>query len=139
MINLTALCLKKRDALLSVLLYIFMGIIGLPVFSGGTAGLSKLLSPVGGYYFSFAVAVFLMSRFKGRTPDLKKYLTVTLFIGIPVEHIFAVGFMCIISKTDLWAAFTAVSLPFIVGDIIKAFASSVIAVPLNKALRANRY
>lgn len=116
-----------------------MGIIGLPVFSGGTAGLSKLVSPVGGYYFSFAVAVFLMSHFKGRTPDLKKYLTVTLFIGIPVEHIFAVGFMSIISKTDLWTAFTAVSLPFIVGDIIKAFASSVIAVPLNKALRANRY
>ena len=138
-INLTALCLKKRDALLSVLLYLFMGAVGLPVFSGGTAGLSKLLSPVGGYYFGFAAAVFLMSCFKGNSPDIRRYLAVTIFIGIPVEHIFAVIFMSIISHTSLWSAFTAVSLPFIIGDIIKAFASSVIAVPLNKALRNARY
>ena len=116
-----------------------MGAVGLPVFSGGTAGLSKLLSPVGGYYFGFAAAVFLMSSFKGKTPDIRRYLAVTILIGIPVEHIFATLFMSITTSCSFWSAFTAVSLPFIPGDIIKAFASSVIAVPLNRALRANRY
>lgn len=134
-INLTALCLKKHQSLLSVGLYLLMGIIGIPVFAGGTAGLSKLLSPVGGYYFGFLAAVFLMSCLKGKKPDIKRYLAVTLFVGIPTEHIFAVLFMSITTSTALLPSFMSISLPFLAGDILKAVASSFIAVQLNKALK----
>ena len=133
-INLTALCLKKKEAVLSVVLYLFMGIIGLPVFSGGSSGVSKLVSPVGGYYFGFLACVFLISLLKGKTPDMKRYLFLTVFIGITVQHIFATVFMSIITSSGLWQSFLIISLPFIPGDILKAVASAVIAVPLNKAL-----
>ncbi len=134
-INITALCLKKNEALISISLYLFMGAIGLPVFSGGTSGLSKLLSPVGGYYFGFLLAVFLMSRFKGNKIQFKRYLAVTVLIGIPVEHIFAVLFMSLISSSGLLTSFLTVSLPFLIGDIIKAVTSAFIAVSLNKAIK----
>lgn len=132
-VNLSALCLKRKEALLSVLLWLFMGAVGLPVFSGAS-GLSRLLSPAGGYYIGFAVAVFLISSLKGRKPELKRYMLLTVLVGIPAEHICAVLFMCLTTKSSVSASFMSISLPFIAADVIKAVASAVIAVPLNKAI-----
>ena len=50
--------LGKRDGAFSQLAYLSIGLFGLPVFSGGGFGLSKLLGPTGGYLFSFPVAAF---------------------------------------------------------------------------------
>lgn len=133
-INLTALCLKKRDAVLSVLLYVFMGAVGLPVFSGGTSGISRLLSPVGGYYFGFILAVFLMSHFRGKHLNLRRYLAVTVLIGIPAEHITAVLFMSAVTSSSLTSSFVSISLPFIIGDLLKAVASCFVALQINKSL-----
>lgn len=132
-VNLSALCLKRREALLSVLLWLLMGAIGLPVFAGAS-GLTRLLSPAGGYYIGFAVAVFLMGSLRGREPELRSYILLTVLVGIPAEHICAVAFMSLTTGSSLGACFMSISLPFIITDIIKAVASAVIAVPLNKAL-----
>lgn len=132
-VNLTALCLKRNEALLSVLLWLFMGAIGLPVFSGAS-GLSRLTSPAGGYYIGFVIAVFLISSFKGKIPELKRYILLTVLLGIPSEHICAVFFMSLTTGTSVGTCFMSISLPFIATDIIKAIASAVIAVPLNKAI-----
>lgn len=132
-INLTALCLKRKEALAAVLLWLFLGAIGLPVFSGAT-GITRLLSPAGGYYPGFVLAVFLISTFKGKTPGLKRYILLTVLVAIPAEHICAVIFMSIFTKTPPGACFMSISLPFIATDAVKAVASAVIAVPLNKAL-----
>ena len=133
-ISLTALCLKKHNGVLSVVLYVFMGAVGLPVFSGGSSGLSKLLSPVGGYYFGFIIAAFLISHFKGNTSDLRQYLAVTVLIGIPAEHITAVLFMSAVTSSSPVSSFMSISLPFLAGDLIKAVAAAFIAVQINKSL-----
>lgn len=133
-VNLIALCLKPKQTLYSTGLYLLMGIIGLPVFSGGTAGLSKLISPVGGYYFGFVISAFLMSLLKGKKADFKKFCALTIFVGLPIEHLCAIIMMCIIGNVGLLTAFESISLPFLPGDIIKCFASAAIAVPLCKAV-----
>ena len=69
-VNLTALCLKPKQTLYATGLYLLMGISGLPVFSGGTAGISKLLSPVGGYYFGFVAAGLAISLLKGKKQEI---------------------------------------------------------------------
>jgi biotin transport system substrate-specific component len=50
--------LGKRGAAVSMSLYLILGIIGLPVFSGGAFGLAKILGPTGGYLLSFPIAAF---------------------------------------------------------------------------------
>lgn len=112
-----------------------MGLVGLPVFPGGTSGLSRLLSPVGGYYIGFLAAAFLISRFKGKSPSFKRYATTAVFIGIPAEHICAVLFMCVYSHCSPYSAFMSLSLPFLAGDIIKAVAAAFVAVPLAKTVK----
>ena len=53
MVNLIGLILKPKSAALTILMYLCMGMIGLPVFSGGSAGIGKLIGPTGGFYFGF--------------------------------------------------------------------------------------
>jgi biotin transport system substrate-specific component len=56
---LSGLFLGSRWALTSQLTYIFMGLAGLPVFSGFKNGITALPGPSGGYIIGFAVAAFV--------------------------------------------------------------------------------
>ncbi len=131
-INLTALLLSPAQGFLTVGLWLLMGAVGLPVFSGG-GGIGKLLGVTGGFYWGFLVAVPLMSRLKGKEICFKRYL-LSLVAGLVIEHIFAVAFMCFHNGDNLLSAFLSISLPFIAGDVLKCLFSAFAAVKLNKVI-----
>lgn len=54
---LTALCLPFGHALLAMLLYVGLGVAGLPIFAGGASGVEVLQGPSGGYLVGFVAAV----------------------------------------------------------------------------------
>lgn len=135
MVNVIGLILKPKEAGITVLVYLLMGLIGLPVFSAGTSGPGKLFGPTGGFYFGFLVAVILISCLKGKKISFARYCIVTIAVGIPIQHTFAILFMCIHNGWNLEAAFLTVSLPFLIGDVVKCFMASTIAVALNRVLK----
>ena len=47
---------------LSMILYIVVGALGLPVFAGGGSGIGALLGPTGGYLFSYFIAAFVIGK-----------------------------------------------------------------------------
>lgn len=65
-VNLIGLILPPLSAACTLITYLIMGLIGLPVFSGGTSGPGKLFGPTGGFYFGFLVAVIVISLLKGK-------------------------------------------------------------------------
>ena len=133
-VNLIALTLKPVQSFYCIGVYLVMGALGLPVFSAGTSGIGKLFGPTGGFYFGFLLSAIAMSMLKGKTPNFKRYAVITLLIGIPLQHICAVIMMCIHNGFDVTAAFKSVSLPFLLGDVIKGVASALIAVKMNKVI-----
>lgn len=59
-VNLTGYVLNTKQAFMTMLVYILVGLAGVPVFTGGTAGPGKLFGPTGGYIIGFLfTAVFL--------------------------------------------------------------------------------
>lgn len=137
MVNLIGLLLNPGQAAWCVLIYLMMGLVGLPVFSGGTSGAGKLFGPTGGFYFGFLAAVVVISLLKGRKIHTVRYALVTIFAGIPIQHFFAVLFMCFHNGYNIRAAVMTVSLPFLPGDIVKCVTASFLAAALNKALAVN--
>lgn len=135
MVNVIALILTPGQALATIGGYLIMGALGLPVFSGGTGGAGKLFGPTGGYYFGFLVAVVAISLLKGKTPDVKRYILVTTLAGVPLMHLCAVIMMCFHNGFDLAAAFVSISLPFILGDVIKAAGASFLAISLIRVTK----
>ena len=129
-INLTALILSPWQGFITVALWILMGAVGLPVFSGG-GGMGRLFGVTGGFYWGFLIAVPVMSLLKGERISFRRYF-LALMAGVLIEHASAVAVMCIHNGGDILAAVSSVSLPFLVGDILKCLLSAFIAVKLKK-------
>lgn len=132
-VNLTALILTCRQSIYTIIIYLLMGLIGLPVFAGGSAGADKLFGLTGGFYFGFLFSVIAINLLKGDGKFLR-YFLVTVGVGIPIQHFLAIIFMCFYNGFNLKLAVMTVSLPFLVTDIIKCAIASLLAISLNKAL-----
>lgn len=138
MVNVIGLTQKPKQAAWCVLIYLMMGLLGLPVFSGGTSGAGKLFGPTGGFYFGFLTAVVVISFLKGRKIRVGRYILVTILAGIPIQHFFAVLFMYAHNGHHIRAAVMTVSLPFLFGDMVKCVMASFLAAAMNKVLVRNR-
>lgn len=137
-VGLTALILSPGQCAWAMVLYISMGAIGLPVFSGGTAGLGKLLGPTGGFYFGFLLSAVAVSAIKGKKPDFLRYTAVLTFFAIPLQHLCAIIVMCLHNGGDIKSAFIGISAPFISGDIIKAIVTGYLGAKLNRIMSFKR-
>lgn len=134
-INLISLILKPKQATIVVLMYIILGAFGLPVFSGGGSGFGKLFGPTGGFIAGFLVIAPLISYLKGEGNKYIRYLSVTIFIGMPILYVLGAGYFSIVQKTNIASALSLTVFPFIIADLFKCFLSSYIAVILNRVLK----
>lgn len=141
MVMLTALILKPLYSVISLLLYVLLGVVGLPVFSGAKSGIGTILSPTGGFIIGFVLAAFLVSLLKGVLGrklggklTVVRYIIVTVIIGIPVMYIPGIALYMVYTGADLVSAIVTLTSVFILLDIAKCVIASLIAVPLSKAL-----
>ena len=76
-VNLIGLLIAPQDTILVMASWLLLGLCGVPVFSGGSAGPGKLLGPSGGYYIGFLVVAFLISLI---LPEMEKCCIQTAFL-----------------------------------------------------------
>ncbi len=121
------LMLGPVKGLFSVLVYLFIGLIGLPVFTGG-GGLGAMLGPTGGFLFGLIPAVVvtgLFSNLAGIPEEGKPKARSAILMGVGVLLgtlcIYAVGLPWLkYSRSMTWTTTLVAGLyPFIIGDILK--------------------
>lgn len=125
-ILISAVILGTKRSFVSALIYIALGAVGLPVFSGGKGGLGIIFSPTGGYVWGFLVAVLvvgIMSR--NRTKSVPKNFFVMLLGAVIIDVCGSVQF-ALVSNTTFLKALLLTAIPFIPTDIIKALLSSIL-------------
>ena len=126
------LLIGGKRGIMSILTYIVMGAVGLPVFSGFTGGMGSLLGKTGGYILGFlltGVIYFLFTKF------LSEKLLVeilALVLGLLVCYAFGTGWFMYIYMRDTGAVGLATVLswcvfPFIIPDLVKMAVAFVIA------------
>ncbi|MDD8048328.1 MAG: biotin transporter BioY [Thomasclavelia sp.] len=125
-VYLIALCLSPLDATISTMLYIVLGAIGLPVFSGFNGGLSSLIGPAGGFIFSFPIMALVISLMVKYKDDIKTNV-ISLIVGTGVTYFIGSIWFMFITKSSIVVTLTACVLPFIIGDSLKIFISIIIA------------
>ena len=123
--------LGSRLGVLSVIAYISEGLIGLPVFAGGTAGFLYLLGPTGGYLIGFIPAVYLVGYLaeKGWT---NKFTTtfITMIICTVIIFIFGISWLAVTAGFK-----TALSIglyPYLPGAAVKIILATVIIYSINR-------
>lgn len=129
-VNLVAFLLPPKQACIAMVSYLFIGLIGVPVFTGGTAGPGKLFGPTGGYIIGFAVAATLISWLKGKKYDFKRFSLVSIVVGMPVMYILGAIQLQFLTGMPWSAVLVSGVLPFIPLDIVKCFGAAALARPV---------
>jgi biotin transport system substrate-specific component len=126
-----AALLGSRRGALCVLTYLAEGLVGLPVFAQGKAGLAAFLGPTGGYLVGFVLAAWLVGTLSERTWDRRVPTTIAAMVLGNVV-IYACGLAWLLCLTHILArplagGILAVGLyPFILGDILKIAVAAVL-------------
>lgn len=126
-IMLAGCLLTTTQSALSVTVFLFLGAIGVPVFSKGSAGIQVIIGPTGGYLIGFLVGVIVISILKGKNNSLLRYSFANLVGGIIVVYIFGVLWLSFSTGMTPLQAFTVGALKFIPADIAKLIIASLIA------------
>lgn len=124
------------DGTITVCLYILLGALGLPVFSGFIGGPARLLGPTGGYLIGFILTALIMWA-ASRIPGNRLFiLTASMAIGIIVCYAFGTVWYILVytgsSSTDILTVLSTCVFPFIIPDIIKI----ILAVIVTRNLRS---
>ena len=137
-VNLTGYVLTAKQAFMTMLVYLLVGLAGVPVFTGGSAGPGKLFGPTGGYIIGFLFTAVFLAYFKGEKYNFKRYALLGCVIGIPLIYVFGVVQLKLITGMGWDKAIMTGALPFIPLDIVKCLAAAVIAYPINRIFANNR-
>ena len=127
----------------ALLLYVALGIAGLPVFAGGGSGVARLLGPTGGYLLAFPVAAWmtgiLTSAVLGhnRLLDAAGVLRVLLAcaVGMVVIHVGGVAQLALLGG-DPASAFRMGFVPFLTGDLVKVGLAAVLILVAGPKIRS---
>ena len=143
---LTAVLFGGFSSCLPAALFLLSGIIGLPVFSGGTGGISILAGPTGGFLYGYFIASLISGLIAGKpSVDEKNHfkiirisfavITGMIIIYIPgIIHFtnWAIKTNCVPSDSSAFSyTLRTCVIPYIPGDIIKC----IIIIPLALKLR----
>jgi len=137
-LGLAGALLGARLGALSQVVYLLLGIIGLPVFAGGKAGLGVLFGPTGGYLIGFVAAAYVIGRIAAlrRSPGFA-WICLSLAAGEAVLLALGSLQLSLVGRLDPLKALAVGVLPFLPGDGIKIVLAAVIALRLRRHLGGN--
>ncbi|MCP4751888.1 MAG: biotin transporter BioY [Proteobacteria bacterium] len=137
---LAGLLLGTKWSLGCIGVYLLAGLVGLPVFAGGTGGIARFVGPTGGYLVGYLPAVFVIaliseksaSVFSNQAGKRVVFEVIAMLCGSAAIYVCGVPWLKIVTGLTWAKAITVGMLPFLLGDGVKILA----AVPIAKALRS---
>ncbi|PWL52559.1 MAG: biotin transporter BioY [Clostridium cadaveris] len=125
--------LGAKYGALSQIVYVLLGLIGLPVFSGFSSGAGILMGPTGGYIIGYVFVALCTGLLTDKLPKKFSYYIVSMAIGLMVCYAFGTVWFMYLTKASLGKALTACIIPFIPRDIFKIIVASIVTARLRKS------
>ena len=124
---LTAAALGAHRGAAAQALYVLLGMVGLPFYSGGEGGVEHLFGATGGYLLGFIVAGWVVGRLAERGQDRTVRRAAPAFAaGQLVIFAFGVPWLAVSADLSAGEAIAAGFTPFILGGIVKAALAGVL-------------
>ncbi len=130
-VYLTLLLLGGKRGTASILLYILLGAVGLPVFSSFGSGAGYLLGPTGGYIFGF-ILLGLFYTLTEKSLRKASYSLITLGIGTVLCYTTGTVWFVLSTGTSLTQSLLLCTLPYVIPDALKLFTAYYVSKRLRK-------
>ena len=125
-IYLASYILGAKYASISTMIYVLLGIVGVPVFTGFTGGVAKILGPTGGYIISYVFLAIISGSIIEKNYDNIVICFVGMFVGTIVLYIVGTLWLAFTTNLTFKAALFAGVIPFIPGDIVKMIVALIV-------------
>ena len=134
-VHLCAALMKRRYAALSMLVYLLMGLVGLPVFVGFQGGAGVLFGRTGGYIIGYVASAYVTALLLEKVG--RAWWQMALFMAVGVLACYTLGtvWYMALTKSPLWLSLSYCVFPFLPGDAVKIALAVLLAGRLEKPLR----
>lgn len=134
---LAGLVLGPRRAGLAVLLFLAIGLIGLPVLAGGRTTLAALAGPTVGYLAGYVISAVVVGAVAYRAPARRRrpqlgWFSLAVTVGLLAQYVCGILGLMWRADLDLVAA-TVSQAPFLVPDALKFAVMVAIALAIHAA------
>lgn len=143
-VYLAGLFLSVKTAALSQLVYLLLGIIGVPVFAGFQSGAARLAGPTGGYLLVYPVIALILSlamviydKKLARKPLAARaaYIVSAMLVSLIVCYAAGTAWFTVFSGSSFQKALSLTVVPFIAGDIAKIVLCTVVTLSARERLK----
>lgn len=142
-INLALFAVHLSGALLgpkwgpaSMLVYAFLGVIGIPVFTGFQGGAAVLFGKTGGYIIGYVLDALLIGLLSGWAGRSFVRLCLIMALGVTVCYTFGTLWFMALTGNGLATSLTYCVLPFLPGDAVKIALAAGLTPVLRRRLAA---
>ncbi|MCL2046472.1 MAG: biotin transporter BioY [Oscillospiraceae bacterium] len=137
-IYLSAGSLGTKYGTASVGIYIVLGAIGLPVFSGFEGGFHKIAGMTGGFIIGYLPLAMVTGFMSDISNGSKLKIIFGMVIGTVLLYTCGVIWFLLQTRATLIVALTACVFPFLLGDAIKIVMTSLVIPQLKETLSRSR-
>ena len=132
---LSGLLLGSHWGIVSMGVYLLVGVIGMPVFYGGKGGFAHFLGPTGGYLLGYLLAAWITGMISERSRGLLILDIFAVLIGSLVIYGVGVPWLKIVTKMSWTKTLMVGIVPFLIGDAIKGSVAVILARSVRPILK----
>ena len=125
----------RLDGIVSVIIYLLLGAVGVPVFTGFSGGIGKILGPTGGYMIGYIFLALIAGIFLNMSHSKKLFGILGMVLGTIVLYIFGSVWLAEVANMTFSQAMLAGVIPFIPGDIVKMIVASYLGSNIRSRLK----
>lgn len=130
---LIAIILEAKLATVTLVIYILLGSIGVPVFSNFSSGLFYLAGPTGGFIIGFVIMAFVIGC--AYTTGNRTILWGGAYIGLGLDYLLGMVQLALVSHISMEKALLIGVYPFVIKDIISIMAGIIVANRIKLVMR----
>ncbi|MBE3596675.1 MAG: biotin transporter BioY [Hydrogenibacillus sp.] len=139
---LSGILLGPKNGATAMFVYLIGGLIGLPIYAGGTGGPQYIFAPTFGFIIGFIVAAWLAGVIAARTNRLTRLTAAAVLALVPLYAI-GIVYMALISDFYLRqpvsiGALTISMGPFMIKDVVENIGAGALAAALMRRLAPER-
>ena len=127
-----AVIVGAKIGTLSIIVFVILGAIGLPVFANFSGGFGVIVGPTGGYIIGFIIMAFLIGYASSK--GNKIFLFIAAYIGVTIDLIIGTLYLKVVTGMTMQGALIAGLYPFIIKDFITVALAVFIGLKVKKSV-----
>lgn len=131
-VHLCGAVLGAKFGTLSIIVYVLLGMVGLPVFSGFSGGVGVLFGKTGGYIIGYILDALIVGLILHKWGMSFAKCCVAMAAGLFVCYLFGTIWFMAVTGIDLWMSLVYCVFPFLAGDAVKI----VLAATLSRRIKS---